>query len=131
MNTVGTNTAQSTSAIAISGRADLVHALARRVARRKAGRHVALDILDHDDGIVDHDADREHEPEQRQIVQREAERRHDAKVPISETGIAINGMMAARQVCRNRMTTSITSTMASTSVSITASTDCRMNWVGL
>jgi hypothetical protein len=35
-----------------------------------------LDVFHHHDGIVDHDADRQHEPEQREIVDREAERRH-------------------------------------------------------
>ena len=35
-----------------------------------------LDIFDHDDGVVDHDADREHETEQREIVDRKAERGH-------------------------------------------------------
>ena len=37
---------------------------------------IALDVLDDDDGVVDHDADRQHQAEQRQIVEREAERRH-------------------------------------------------------
>ena len=53
------------------------------------------------------------------------------KVPISDTGIATMGMIAARHVCRNRITTSTTRTMASPMVSMTASTDCWMNWVGL
>ena len=52
------------------------------------------------------------------------------KVPMSEIGIARMGMMAARQVCRNRTTTSTTSTIASRMVCTTASTDCWMNWVG-
>ena len=51
-------------------------------------------------------------------------------VPMSETGMATSGMMAARQVCKNTITTSTTSTIASPMVSITASTDCRMNCVG-
>ena len=46
-------------------RADLVHALDGGLARRQAGFDIALDVLDHDDGVVDHDADREHQPEQR------------------------------------------------------------------
>jgi len=48
-------------------------------------------------------------------------------VPISDTGMATMGMIAARQVCRNRMTTRTTSMMASPIVSSTASTDCWMN----
>ncbi len=51
-------------------------------------------------------------------------------VPISDTGIATSGMTAARQVCRNRMTTSTTRRIASRMVSCTALTDSWMNWVG-
>ena len=54
-----------------------------------------------------------------------------ANVPISETGMARIGMIAARQVCRNRMTTITTRSSASNSVSITASTEAWMNSVGL
>ena len=53
------------------------------------------------------------------------------KVPISDTGMATSGMIAARQVCKKTITTSTTSTVASPMVSITASTDWRMNCVGL
>ena len=52
-------------------------------------------------------------------------------VPTSETGIATIGMRAARQVCRNRTTTRTTRMIASTMVSTTASIDCWMNSVGL
>ena len=38
-------------------------------------------------------------------------------VPMSDTGMATSGMIAARQVCRKAMTTSTTSTMASPIVS--------------
>ena len=34
-----------------------------------------LDVLDHHDRVVHHDADRQHQPEQRQVVQAEPERR--------------------------------------------------------
>ena len=44
--------------------------------------------------------------------------------------MATKGMIAARQVCRNKITTSTTSTMASPMVSTTALTDCWMNCVG-
>ena len=53
------NTAQRTSAIATSARADLVHAADRGLARRQPGRDIALDVFDHDDGVIDHDADRQ------------------------------------------------------------------------
>src|SRR5262245_60698469 len=38
---------------------------------------VSLDILDHDDRVIDNDADREHETKQGQIVQRYAQRIED------------------------------------------------------
>ena len=53
-----------------------------------------------------------------------------AKVPMIDTGTASSGMIEARQVCRNRMTTSTTSAMASSSVCTTASIEARMNCVG-
>ena len=56
--------------------ADLFHGLERGVAPAHAVLEMPLDVFDHHDGVVDHDADGEHETEQRQIVDREAERRH-------------------------------------------------------
>ena len=56
---------------------DLVHALVGRRARIESGLDIALNVLHHDDRIVDHNADREHQPEQGKIVQREAEHRHE------------------------------------------------------
>jgi hypothetical protein len=53
-----------------------------------------------------------------------------AKVPMIDTGTASSGMMEARQVCRNRMTTSTTSSTASSSVTTTALMESRTNTVG-
>ena len=53
-----------------------------------------------------------------------------AKVPTTDTGTASSGMMEARQVCRNRITTSTTSRIASSSVWTTDSIDARTNCVG-
>ena len=53
-----------------------------------------------------------------------------AKVPTIDTGTASSGMIEARQVCRNRITTSTTSAIASSSVCTTASIEARTNWVG-
>ena len=61
--------------------ADLVHRLVRRLLGRHALCQVALDVLDHDDGVVDHDADRQHQAEQRQRVEGDARRRHDREGP--------------------------------------------------
>ncbi len=53
---------------------DLSHRLARGFARRQPFLgHDALDVLDHDDGVVDQDADGEHHGEQGQHVDGEAE----------------------------------------------------------
>ncbi len=52
-----------------------VHRTMRRFARTEPLFEVSLDILDHDDGVVDDDADRQHQAEHRQGVERIAERR--------------------------------------------------------
>ena len=54
----------------------LARAEQRRVVRRPPLADVALDVLDDDDGVVDHQADRQDDRQQRQQVQREAERLH-------------------------------------------------------
>ncbi len=48
----------------------------RGLSSRHAFAQLALDILDHDDCVVDHDADGEHKSEQRQHVDGEAEALH-------------------------------------------------------
>ena len=58
---------------------DLVHRLEGRVARRQPVLDVVLDRLDDDDGVVDDDADRQHQAEQRQRVDREPEQREDGE----------------------------------------------------
>ncbi len=101
-------------------RAHLVHAFDGGFTWRQAGCDIALDVLHHDDGVVHHDTDRQHEPEQCQMAMKK-------NVPMSEIGIATRGMIAARQVCRKRTTTNTTRRMASPIVFSTSSTDCRMN----
>ena len=75
-NAAGRNTAISTSVMPMIGPSSSSMA---RIAASWA-RMPALDVvrraLDHDDGVVDDDADRQHEAEQRRQVDREAERRH-------------------------------------------------------
>ena len=68
MNAVGMKTADQHERDGEQRAADLVHGLVSRLLGcAHAGRHVsALDILDHDDGVIDHDADGEDQPEQRQ-----------------------------------------------------------------
>ena len=72
-----------------------------------------LDVLDHDDGVVDHDADREHQSEQRyEILIANPSAAIAAKVPTSDTGIATIEMIAVA-ACRNTSTTTTTSSIAS------------------
>ena len=73
MNAIGTNTAQSTSVMAMIGLVTSRHGADGGVVRREAVLDVALDVLDHDDGVIDHDADGQHEAEERERVDREAE----------------------------------------------------------
>ncbi|MCY1302711.1 hypothetical protein D9M70_523880 [compost metagenome] len=53
-----------------------------------------------------------------------------AKVPINDTGTAARGMIEARQVCRNRITTSTTRATASNRVYTTAVMELRTKMVG-
>ncbi len=54
----------------------------------------------------------------------------NAKVPTIDTGTATSGMIDARHVCRNTITTMTTSRIASSSVSITALIDFCTKRVG-
>ena len=76
MKATGTNTESSTSVIAMIGAVISRHRAFGRVGRRKFGMllHDPLDILDHDDGVVDDDADGEHDGEQRYRIGRVADR---------------------------------------------------------
>ena len=76
MNATGTNTAASTSVIVTIG--VVISAIAARVASSgaQAPVEVLLDVLDHDDRVVDHQADRQDQAAERQRVDREAEGRH-------------------------------------------------------
>ena len=71
MNAVGMNTADRPNATAMT--AGVTSSIALYVASRGASPcsiHRST-FLDHDDRVVDHDADRQHQSEQRQVVERE------------------------------------------------------------
>ena len=74
-NAAGKNTDISTSVMPMIGAEQLVHGADRRVM----AAHALLDIMggafDDDDGVIDHDADRQHDREQRREIHAEAERR--------------------------------------------------------
>ena len=58
------------------GEADLARALERRLQGRQAFLDVPIDVLQHHDGVVDHEADRDGQRHQRQIVQAVVEHVH-------------------------------------------------------
>jgi hypothetical protein len=62
---------------------------------------VAVDVLQHDDGIVDHQADGQHQRQQRQRVDGEAEPAPSARRPDqADSGIVTSGMMRRPQVAQ-------------------------------
>ena len=61
------------------GEADLARALQRRLQRALAVLHIALDVLDHHDGVVDDKARADGQRHQRQIVEAEARQPHGRK----------------------------------------------------
>ena len=61
--------------------ADFVHRPMGCLQGRHAVAHVALDVFNDDDRVVDDDADREHEAEQGQVVERYAEGHEDRERP--------------------------------------------------
>ena len=72
MNAAGTNTAISTSEVAMMGPARLLRG---PLGVRLAVLELALDVLHHHDRIVDHQTHREHETQQRKQVDGETEPR--------------------------------------------------------
>ena len=116
MNAVGMNTLDKHQRDGDDRSGDLGHRLDRRLARRQPAGDPALDVLQHDDGVVDDDADRQHQAEQRQVVEREPSAAMTANVPISDTGTSIIGRIVPFQSWRKTSTTMNTRTNASISV---------------
>ena len=61
------------------GTGDLLHGLDGGFARVEALGDVALDIFDHDDGVIDDDADGEDEAEEGEVVEGESHGLHDGE----------------------------------------------------
>ncbi len=75
MKAIGTKTDSSTSVMAMIGAVICAIAFLVASAGGEVGflLHHALDVLDHDDGVVDHDADGQHHGQQRDGVGRIAD----------------------------------------------------------
>ena len=77
---------------------------------------VVRGALDDDDGVVHHDADREHDGEQRRQLTVKPSAAMAANAPMIVTGTVVAGTSMARQSCRKTRITISTSTPASISV---------------
>ena len=75
----GTNTALSTKPTAMTGPDTCSIALIVACARQQSEFHVVLHRFDHDNRVIDDDADGQHQTEQRQVVQTEANGQHDGE----------------------------------------------------
>ena len=63
---------------------------------------MALDVLQHDDGVVDDEANRDAEPHQRQVVEAEAATYISANVPTSASGTVTLGMIVAGEAAQEQ-----------------------------
>ena len=81
MKATGTNTESSTRRNRDDRRGDFAHRQFGRVGRRQFRMllHHPLNVLDHDDGVVDDDADGKHNGEQRYRIGRIADREQSDK----------------------------------------------------
>ena len=69
-----------------------------------------MDVLDHHDRVIDDEADRQHHGEQRQQVDRIAERQQPPQTPISDSGMVTTGISTERNEPRNSRITTTTIT---------------------
>ena len=133
MNPTGTKTESSTSVIGNDRRRHLRHRLLGGGRRRKIRLflHHALDVLDDDDRVVDHDSDGEHHRQQRDRVGRIAERDQHyesadkahwnrnhwddcgAQTPRNTNTTIATRMKASNRVLRTSRTVSLTKTVLS------------------
>ena len=79
MNNSGMNTAISDTVSEITVKPISLAPLSDGLHRGLAVLHVADDVLDHHDGVVDHEAGADRQRHQRQIVEAEAGEIHDAE----------------------------------------------------
>src|SRR6185295_3401399 len=120
MNAVGTNTAQSTSAVAMIG---LVTSLMARLAASTGDKPSAMLRSTFSTTTMASSTTMpmaSTRPKSERLLIEKPSALITANVPTSDTGTAARGMIEARQVCRNSTTTTTTSATASSSVTTTA-----------
>ena len=97
MNSSGMNTAISDTVSEITVKPISLAPLSAASIGGFALLHVADDVLDHDDGVVDHEAGADRQRHQRQVVEAEAAEYMTPKVATSDSGSATPAMMVARR----------------------------------
>src|SRR3954447_15971002 len=130
MNAIGTNTATSTSAIAMIG--PLTSSIALYVASRGDKPSLMLRSTFSTTTIASSTTIpiASTSPNNESALIEKPNASIKANVPMIDTGTAISGMIDARQVCKKTMTTITTSASASSNVCTTARMESRTKTVG-
>ena len=81
---------------------DFLRSLECRFERRLAGLHVAHDVLEHDDGVVDDEANREDEGHHRQVVEAVVQHLHDREGAEDREGQGERGNERGRSVVQEQ-----------------------------
>ena len=127
MNADGMNTAHSVSAIAISAppTSSIVRCAASRglIPRRRLRSTFSTTTIASSTTMPTAST----RPNRLRLLSEKPSAANTANVPTSETGMATIGMIDARHVCRNRITTTTTRPTASRMVISTSCTDWAMN----
>jgi hypothetical protein len=97
--------------------------------QRHALLDVAVDVFQHDDGVIDHEAHRDGQRHQRQVVEAVADHVHHRGRAHDGQRHGDDGISVAATLRRNTKITITTSAMVSTRVNSTSSTEARMVWV--
>ena len=109
------------------GEPDLAGAFERRFSGLKTFLDVALDIFQHDDGVVDNKANGDRlRPMSDRLSRLKPARYIKAKVPTSAKGTVTLGIMVAERLRRNRKITKTTSAMVNIKVNCTSLTEARI-----
>src|SRR5262245_20640915 len=130
MNAVGTNTAQSTNAIAMIG--PVTSSIAFRVASSGFSPSAIFRSTFSTTTIASSTTIpiATTRPKSERLLMEKPSACITPNVPTSDTGTAAKGIIEARQVCRNNTTTTTTSPMASSNVVTTALIEPRTKTVG-